>query len=91
MELTYWKVVLRYGHVGHRNEVVVARYIVTPDTYTIVDVNNFVQTMPGVKNRSVISIQPIDETTFLYEKSREMENFYMQNLKQKWPDMNMTG
>jgi len=43
------KVVLRYGHVGHRNEV--ARYIVTPKHVTITKVMDFVQTMPGVKKQ----------------------------------------
>lgn len=86
MKFTYWKVVLNYGHVGYKNEVAVARYLVTPDTYTIVDVNDFVQSMPGVKNRAVFSITETDEETYLFEKERELENFYMQNLKREWPD-----
>lgn len=28
MEMMYWKAVIRYGHVGRRNEVSVARHLV---------------------------------------------------------------
>lgn len=86
MELKYWKVVLRYGHVGNRNEIAVARYIVTPMDVTIVKVHDFVQTMPGVKNDAVLSIKPIDQAKYEIEKANELDNFYMQNLKQAWTD-----
>lgn len=82
MELNYWKVVLRYGHVGHSNEVAVARYLVTPSYVSTVKVYDFVQTMPGVKNNAVLSIEQVDALIYEREKEREMENFYMQNLKQ---------
>lgn len=86
MGLTYWKVVLRYGYVGHRKEVAVARYLVTPATYTIIDVNDFLQTMPGVKNRCMYSIRKIDKETYVRKKKTELENFYIQNLKQECPE-----
>jgi len=86
MDLIYWRVVLRYGHVGHGNSIAVARHIVMPSDVTIIEVNHFVQTMPGVKSNGVLSLEQIDEATFLKEKEVEDDNFYIQNLKQKWPE-----
>lgn len=84
MELIYWKVVLRYGHVGKRNAVTVARYLVTPHFVTIVKVSDFARTMPGVKSNGVVSITQVNEREFTAGKIEESENFYVQNLKQTW-------
>jgi hypothetical protein len=51
MAWKYWKVVLRYGHVRKKNEVSVARFLVTEASYNPIIVMDLASTMPGVKNR----------------------------------------
>lgn len=53
----YWKVVVRYGHVGKRNEVSVARYLRTEEHCSVIDVMILVSEMPGVKANGVISVR----------------------------------
>jgi hypothetical protein len=80
MEWRYWKVICRYGHVGRRNEVSVARYIRTEANYTIIDVMDLASNMPGVKDDGVAFIEEIDKITFEINKSKESMNLYLQKL-----------
>lgn len=80
MSVRYWKVVLRYGHVGHRNEVSIARYLVFPLGATIQNVIAAVKKMPGTKNNGIDSIQEISYEEYVIGKRNEQENFYLQNL-----------
>ena len=80
MEWKYWKVVIKYGHVGRRNEVSVARYMVFPSNATIIDVMEELKQMPGTKNNCVCSIQPISLEEYLIGKRSELENFYLKRL-----------
>lgn len=80
MEFTYWKVVIRYGHVGKRNEISVARHLVTAINTTTIDVMNLVETMPGTKNRALVSIKEIALYEYLQGVREEKENFYLQRL-----------
>lgn len=77
----YWKVVLRYGHVGKRNEVSVARYLLTESHYTPVLVMDQAAHMPGVKHNGVTSVTEINRDTFLEGKRMEQENFFLQKMK----------
>ncbi|WP_102261157.1 hypothetical protein [Mesobacillus jeotgali] len=81
MSCRYWKVICRYGHVGRRNEVSVARYIRTESHYTIIDAMDLVSNMPGVKSSGVAFIEQIDKTTFEKGKSSEKMSLYLQKLK----------
>lgn len=76
----YWKVVVKYGHVGRRNEVSVPRFIQTNSEQTILDVYRIAGGMPGVKNRGVYCVEPIDELKYVDGKKREEENLYIQKL-----------
>ncbi|UAT32521.1 hypothetical protein K7T73_04270 [Bacillus badius] len=80
MEWRYWKAVCRYGHVGRRNEVSVARYIRTKADSTIIDVMVLISKMPGVKDDGVAFIERIDKITFEIGKSKESMNLYLQKL-----------
>lgn len=77
----YWKVVLRYGHVGKRNEISVARYLVTQSFYTPILVMDQAANMPGVKHNGVTSIKEITRNEFIAGKRLEQENFYLQKMK----------
>lgn len=77
----YWKVVLRYGHVGKRNEISVARYLVTEEHYTPVVVMDQAANMPGVKHNGVVSVKEIERADFLEGKRLEQENFFLQKMK----------
>lgn len=77
MGAKYWKVVLRYGHVGVRREVSVARYLQTDAHHTAIDVLDLAAEMPGVKNRGVALLTQIDEQTYLQGKSTEQDNIYL--------------
>lgn len=80
MEFAYWKVVIRYGHVGKRNEISVARHLVTARNTTTIDVMNLVDTMPGTKNRALVSVKEIELYEYLQGVREEKENFYLQRL-----------
>lgn len=77
----YWKVVLRYGHVGKRKEVSVARYLVTEANYTPVVVMEEAADMPGVKHNGVTSVKEIARDEFIEGKRLEQENFFLQKMK----------
>jgi hypothetical protein len=81
MKWKYWKVVLRYGHVRMKKEVSVARFLVTEASYNPIMVMDLASTMPGVKNRGVISIKEISQDEYIIGKRLEEENFYLQKLK----------
>lgn len=83
MSLKYWKAVLQYGYVGHRNEISVARHLAFPKKATINDVINTVKTMPGTKNHCIVSIEPISYQEYVIGKRKEQENFYLQRLFNK--------
>ncbi|WP_019413251.1 hypothetical protein [Paenisporosarcina sp. TG20] len=81
MEWSYWKVILKYGHVGFRKEVSVARHLVMPGEYTLLDVIKLAQHMPGVKARGILSARRITVEDYLIGHRKEAENFYLQQLK----------
>ncbi|MEH7312272.1 hypothetical protein [Priestia megaterium] len=83
MEWIYWKVVMRYGHVGRQKEVSVARYLVTPSNMTIIDVLNIAEDMPGTKNRATISVCKVDLMEYLAGKREEKENLFLRQLINK--------
>ncbi|WP_046176330.1 hypothetical protein [Domibacillus indicus] len=81
MRWKYWKVVLRYGHVGKRNEVSVARYLVTEESCTPVFIMEQAADMPGVKHNGVTSVKEIAREEFIEGKRLEQENFFLQKMK----------
>ena len=81
MRWKYWKVVLRYGHVGKRNEISVARYLVTEEDHTPIVVMDQAADMPGVKHNGVISVKEIKQDEFMEGKRLEQENFFLQKMK----------
>lgn len=81
LKQSYWKVVLRYGHVGHRNEVCVARYLAFDEGVTLLDVYDSAKNMPGVKSaRGVNSAKKVDYREYCAGKEAEEKNFYLQKL-----------
>ena len=81
LKQSYWKVVLRYGHVGHRNEVCVARYLAFDEGVTLLDVYDSAKNMPGVKSaRGVNSAKKVDFREYCAGKEAEEKNFYLQKL-----------
>ena len=81
LKKSYWKVVLRYGHVGHGNEVCVARYLAFDEGSTLLDVYNSAKNMPGVKSaRGVNSAKKVDYREYCAGKETEESNFYLQKL-----------
>jgi hypothetical protein len=80
MEWSYWKVVIRYGHVGINKEVSVARYLVTPPHATAMDVINIAESMPGTKHKAAVSLVKIDVKEYLEGKREEQKNFFLQRL-----------
>lgn len=80
MEWSYWKAVVRYGHVGKRKEISVARYLVMPEHLTMIDVMNVINEMPGTKNRAVLSLRKVDVAEYLEGLREEKENFFLQRL-----------
>lgn len=81
LKQSYWKVVLRYGHVGDRNEVYVARYLAFEEGVTLLDVYDSAKNMPGVKSaRGVNSVKKVDYTDYCAGKETEESNFYLQKL-----------
>lgn len=81
MKWKYWKVVLRYGHVGKRNEVSVARFLITEASYNPIAVMDIASEMPGVKGRGVVSIKEITQDDYIVGKREEVENVFLQKLK----------
>lgn len=79
-EWSYWKAVVRYGHVGKGKEISVARYLVMPGGSTTVDVMEVITEMPGTKKRSAGSIQKIDYLEYLEGLRSEKKNFFLQRL-----------
>lgn len=80
-EWKYWKVVLRYGHVGKRNEVSVARFLVTEASYNPIMVMELCSEMPGVKNNGVSEIKQITQHEYILGKRKEVEDLFLQKLK----------
>ena len=76
MESMYWRVVIRYGHVGRMKEISVPRFIRTTESTTICEVYKIAAEMPGVKNRGVILIEKIDCDRYESGKLSEKENPY---------------
>lgn len=77
---SYWRAVVRYGHVGKGKEISVARYLVTPGDLKMVDVMNVVNEIPGTKQRAVTSIRKNEYTEYLEGVRAEKENFFLQGL-----------
>lgn len=80
MGWSYWKVVIRYGHVGKGREVSVARFLMTPDSYTAIDVMGLAEQMPGTKSRATLSVHQVELEEYLQGKRLEKENFFLQRL-----------
>lgn len=81
LEQSYWKVVLRYGHVGQRNEVFVARYLAFNEEVSLLDVCEIAKEMPGVKHSKLVSFaKKISYSEYVVGKELEKENFYLQRL-----------
>lgn len=76
----FYKVLLRYGHVGKRKEICVARYLSCESILKITDVFDLALNMPGVKSDGVIEVVPINYETYIIGKEEEKENFYLQKL-----------
>ena len=55
MEWSYWKVVCKYGHVGCRKEVSVARHLRLPLEATLLEAIEVAKNMPGVKKQRYLS------------------------------------
>ncbi|MFE1246076.1 hypothetical protein ACFW35_18360 [Fictibacillus sp. NPDC058756] len=82
MKWKYWKVVLRYGHVGRKNEVSVARFLITEVFYNPIMVMDLASEMPGVKCNGISQVNEIYQEEYLIGKRKEVENFYLQKLKE---------
>lgn len=80
MEFQYWKVIIRYGHVGLGNEISVARHLLFESIMNISDIISFVERMPGTKKNPVVSIKKISSEDYLKGTRNEKENFYLKNL-----------
>lgn len=87
MGFHYWKVIVRYGHVGLRNEVSVARHLVFESSKGILDIMNFVEEMPGTKKNPIFSIKRISFEEYLIGTRKEKENFYLKNLNRNFKVM----
>lgn len=83
MSFQHWKVIVRYGHVGLRNEISVARHLVFESSKGISDIINFVEEMPGTKRNPVVSIKKISFEEYLLGTRKEKEDFYLKNLYEK--------
>lgn len=83
LECQYWKVIIRYGHVGLRNEISVARHLVFEMGANISDIISFVEEMPGTKKTPVVSIKKISPEEYLIGTRNEKENFYLKNLYER--------
>lgn len=80
MKNNFYKVILRYGHVGKRKEVSVARYLSCENTMKITDVVDLALQMPGVKNNGISEISPINYESYIMGKEEEKDNLYLQQL-----------
>jgi hypothetical protein len=87
MEWSYWKVVLKYGHVGKGKEVSVARFLAVPSHFTLLEVKDIAENMPGTKHRAATSIIRIDQYSYLIGKREETENFFLQKLNSQKHEM----
>ena len=76
----YWKVIVRYGHLGIGREVSVARYLRTGSQENILDAYTIVEHMPGVKERAVQLIFEIDIKAYCEGKLSESENCFLEKL-----------
>lgn len=82
MKSKYWKVQLRYGHVGRGKSIEVNRYLVMSNKSSSTEIIRLAKTMPGVKKgiRAVLKLEPINKNEYYQGKKREKENFYLQKL-----------
>lgn len=80
----YWKVICRYGHVGIKKEISVARYIRTESASSLMDALKIASGMPGVKKsnnimHSIIEAERINKEQYERGKELEKNNIYIQN------------
>ena len=73
---------IRYGHVGRRNDVSVARHLIFPKGTLIYDVIKEIYSIPGAKSNCIQSVYEVTEEEFLWGIEEEKDNFYLQNLFQ---------
>jgi hypothetical protein len=83
--MRYWKVICKYGHVGKRKEISVARYIQAEDEIDIIAVFHIASDMPAVKTRGVSFIKEINYSEYFIGKQLESENPYLQKLLKAKP------
>lgn len=89
---SYWKVILRYGHIGQRNSVEVARYLAFDEEITLPDVCFFASQMPDVKNTRPISYaRKIDHSEYFLGKEGEASNLFLKKLMSFNPIMMKVG
>ena len=77
LENNYWRVVLRYCHVGLKRDVAVARYIDSGIITNSIQIMDLAKEMPGVKHRGVLSISKINSEAYQSGKTEETNNFYL--------------
>lgn len=83
MPFQHWKVIIRYGHVGRRNEISIARHLVFESSKGISEIIDFVAEMPGTKKNPVVSIKKISFEEYLLGTRKEREDFYLKTLYRK--------
>lgn len=81
MGWSYWKIVCKYGHVGIRKEVSVARHLRLPVDATLLDAIDIAKEMPGIKNRGIFLGKKITIDEFTIGRQAEEQNFYLMKLK----------
>ena len=81
MEWSYWKVVCKYGHVGCRKEVSVARHLRLPLGATLLEAIEVAKNMPGVKHKGIYLGKKITLDEFSIGLQEEEHNFYLKKLK----------
>lgn len=81
MDWTYWRIVCKYGHVGIKKEVSVARYLRLAADSNLLDAYEVAKNMPGVKNKGVFCGRKISFDEYVNGHQLEMNNFYLKNLK----------
>lgn len=81
MVWSYWKIICKYGHVGRRKEVSVARHLRLPADATLLDAMEVAKEMPGVKNKGIFFGKRVTVDEFTVGRQAEEQNFYLMRLK----------
>lgn len=81
MEWSYWKIVRKYGHIGRRKEVSVARHLRLPAGATLLEAIEVAKNMPGVKSKGISLGKKIAFDEFSIGLQEEEHSFYLKKLK----------